>query len=295
MNKVIARVFGGLGNQLFIYAAARRIAILNDSELILDDISGFTYDSQYRRVYELDKFNIPCRKALACERFEPFSRARRYFTRAYNAHLPFERRWYICQDGPDFDSRILGLKLNGDTYLEGYWQSEDYFCDIKSTVQEELRFCAPVGDSNISFAKALVHENSVAVHVRFFDTINVSPTNCVSIDYYQRAIAEMDMRVLDAHYYIFSDDPMRARSFIPLPNERFTLVTHNQNEGGAYSDFWLMTQCRHFIIANSTFSWWGAWLALGSEKVVIAPGLEKLDGSTNWGFRGLLPSRWVRL
>jgi hypothetical protein len=80
-----------------------------------------------------------------------------------------------------------------------------------------------------------------------------------------------------------------------LPDARVTLVTHNQGDEHAYADLWLMTQCQHFIIANSTFSWWGAWLAEHMDKRVIAPGFEMRQGKMWWGFKGLLPSAWIRL
>lgn len=82
---------------------------------------------------------------------------------------------------------------------------------------------------------------------------------------------------------------------IPLPDARVTLVAHNQGDEHAYADLWLMTQCQHFIIANSTFSWWGAWLAAHPGKQVIAPGFEMRLGKMWWGFAGLLPAEWIKL
>ena len=81
----------------------------------------------------------------------------------------------------------------------------------------------------------------------------------------------------------------------PPPDARVTQVAHNQVDEHAYADLWLMTQCQHFIIANSTFSWWGAWLAAQQEKHVIAPGFEMRHGKTDWGFKGLLPDEWIKL
>ncbi len=96
---------------------------------------------------------------------------------------------------------------------------------------------------------------------------------------------------------MFSDQPQAARQRIPLPEDRITLVSHNPGDLNAYADLWLMTQCQHFIIANSTFSWWGAWLAKHHDKLVIAPGFQILANArvTSWGFKGLLPSEWIQL
>jgi len=293
--KVISRIIGGLGNQLFAYAAARRLALFNNAELVLDDVSGFVYDHQYQRHYQLDHFHIPCRKATLAERLEPFPKVRRYLNRRWNQRLPFEQRRYIVQDGIDFDPRLLAYKPNGtNMYMEGYWQSEGYFKDVEETIRDDLRIRPPTDSMNLTMANYIRQGIAVAIHVRFFDDLDNNQYNNVAGDYYQRAIAEMEQRVPDAHYFLFSDRPQAARARIPLPDDRLTLVSHNQGDAMAYADLWLMSQCRHFIIANSTFSWWSAWLSANEEKVIIAPGFER--GTANgWGFSGLLPDHWIQI
>ena len=293
--KIIPRVFGGIGNQLFIYAAARRLALVNNAELVLDDVSGFVRDYVYRQRYQLDRFHIPCRKAIAAERLEPVSRVRRYLKRCIDRRLPFEKRSYIQQEGIDFDPRLLQVKPCGTLYLEGYWQSEKYFKDVEDTIRKDLQIRPPSDSVNLGMAERIRSHTAVAVHVRFFDEPQVAAINNAPIDYYNRAIAEMERRVPDAHYFLFSDRPEAARAYIPLPEARITLVAHNPGDDNAYADLWLMSLCRHFIIANSTFSWWGAWLAGHPGNHVIAPGFEIRRGKTAWGFEGLLPERWVKL
>jgi hypothetical protein len=285
---------GGIGNQLFSYAAARRLALVNDSKLVIDDISGFSYDSVYKRQYQLDRFQIPCRKAGYSERLEPFSRVRRYIKRSWNQRLPFKKRKYIKQEGIDFDPRLLAVKPSGTVYLEGYWQSEQYFKDIESVIREDLRIIPPADAVNQSMAEEIRRCRAVAVHVRFFDAPQEQGVNNAPGNYYTRAISTMETLAPDAHYFVFSDQPAAARACILLPENRMTLVSHNQGDENAYADLWLMTLCRHFIIANSTFSWWGAWLANSPEKQVIAPGFEMRKGKMSWGFEGLLPKEWIR-
>ena len=295
MIKVIPRILGGLGNQLFCYAAARRLALVNNAELVIDDVSGFLYDHDYQRKYQLNHFGIQSRKATRAELLEPFSRARRYLKRRLNLHTPFVRRDYIQQAGLDFDPRLLKVKPRGTTYLDGYWQSEGYFKDVEATIRSDLQIIPPVDTTNLALATRMQGTTAVAVHVRFFDPPTEAGFNNAPANYYANAVTAMEALAPGAHYFIFSDRPEAARTSIALPGERVTCVSHNQGDENAYADLWLMTQCQHFIIANSTFSWWGAWLANNPVKYVIAPKIVIRNGQTSWGFNGLIPNKWIKL
>lgn len=293
-RKIISRVKGGLGNQLFCYAAARRLALLNNAELVIDDVTGFVRDRQYRRQYALDRFHIPCRKATPRERLEPFERYRRGMAKWLSHRRPFAERRYIEQSGLDFDERLLGLTARGTLYLDGLWQSEGYFKDVEETIRQDLRIIPPSDAVNQTMAERIRRCRAIAVHVRFFDAPQESGAHNTPADYYGRAVGKMETLVPDAHYFLFSDRPGAARARIPLPNDRYTLVTHNLGDQNAYADLWLMAKCQHFIIANSTFSWWGAWLGQWQHKIVISPNVN-VQGLTAWGFRGLIPEEWVQL
>jgi len=295
MPKVITRIFGGLGNQLFCYAAARRLAIVNNFDLVIDDVSGFAYDKKYQRHCQLDHFNISCRRATSAERMEPFSHFRRRFMRVINQRRRFDQRNYITQEGMEFFPSLISFEPKTDVYLEGYWQSEQYFNDIETDIRQELTIIPPGDIRNIALASDINSKVSVAVHVRFFDEANDLRKVNSPVDYYTRAIAAMENLVPNAHYFIFSDRPDAARARIPLKDDRITLVSHNRGDVTAYADLWLMTQCQHFIIANSTFSWWGAWLCNNKQKKVIAPAFKIIDGEGCWGFDGLLPTSWIKI
>lgn len=295
MTQVIVRVAGGVGNQLFSYAAARRLAAVNHAELIIDDVSGFVRDHAYKRGYQLDYFNIPCRKATVFQRLEPFSRVRRILKRKWNECLPFAQRKYIKQQDVAFDPRLLQVKPRGTVYLEGLWQSENYFKDVEATIRQDLQITPPTDVANLAMAEQIRGRTAVAVHLRFFDDPQAPPINNAPENYYSRAVEKMQTLVPDAHYFVFSDQPEAALVRIPLPSKLVTLVSHNQGDAMAYADMWLMTKCQHFIIANSTFSWWGAWLASWPNKYIIAPGFEMRHGNTWWGFEGLLPNEWIKL
>lgn len=296
MKKVIARLKGGLGNQLFCYAAARRLALANNAELVIDHVTGFARDIQHRRRYALDHFSMPARKATAAERLEPFERYRRAAMKWISLKKHFTERHYLEQEGIDFDERLLALKVRGTLYLDGLWQSENYFKDVEQVIREDLRIVPPVDEQNLRMAEKIRKTNAVVVHWREQGTvayhIPVDHFNIAS-DYYRRAIDLIEDKTDTPHYFLFSDDPEKACSRVRLPEGRVDFVVHN-NEENAYADLWLMSQCRHFIIANSTFSWWGAWLCDRSDKIVIAPGIE-MDGKAAWGFAGLLPPGWLTI
>lgn len=285
--KLIVRVKGGLGNQLFCYAAARRLAWANEAELVIDHVTGFARDRQYRRQYMLDHFRIPARKATPAERMEPFERCRRGVKKLLSRRRPLHERDYVEQEVPGFDRRILGLKFSGTVCLDGYWQSEDYFKDIGPVIREDLRIIPPDDDTNARLAAEIISSPSVALHVRWFDSPGTGGQN-VPAQYYKRAVEYIESKITTPRYFLFSDDPGAAMQQLGLPGDRVTVVSHNREDGMAYADLWLMTLCRHFITANSTFSWWGAWLPSSPDKLVTAPDVKS-------GSAPLSPGGWMRL
>lgn len=295
-NKVIARIIGGIGNQLFCYAAARSLSLRNNSELVVDDVSGFMYDYKYQRTYQLDKFRIHGRKATSVENLTLFPRLHRLLVKTISKYLStLSKLIYVKQRGQDYDPSLLNTKQGKDIYLDGYWQSEDYFKDFKDVIKQDLTINPPSDINNLNMAKEIQSVNAVAIHVRFFELPGeVGMNNNAPTNYYSRAIEKMEELVPNTHYFIFSDQPIEARKRIHFPHNRVTFVDHNQGDESAYLDLWLMTLCSHFIIANSTFSWWAAWLGGSEYKNIIAPDFTMVKGSA-WGFKGLLPNEWLKL
>ncbi|MBU4376147.1 MAG: alpha-1,2-fucosyltransferase [Candidatus Omnitrophica bacterium] len=294
MAKIIVRMKGGLGNQLFSYAAARRLALVNNAELVIDDVTGFARDCRYSRQYMLGRFSIPVRKATPAEQLWPFERCRRGVMKYLSRRKQFEKRSYLEQEGIDFDARLLNAAVKGTLYLDGLWQSENYFKDVEETIRKDLRIKPPADVLNQRTFEEIRKNLAVALHVRWFDMSENGMTDNLSSDYYQRAIALMEDKVKLPHYFVFSDNPEAARAKLTLPKGRVTYVFHNKGDENAYADLWLMTKCRYFITANSTFGWWGAWLAEEKEKIVITPG-ELRGRTTAWGFKGHIPSSWLQL
>lgn len=286
MAKVIARIKGGLGNQLFCYAAARRLALVNNAELVIDDVTGFARDIQYRRRYMLDKFSITARKATPAERLEPFERYRRGLAMFLSRRKPFEKRPYLEQEGLNFDKRLLDLKVDGSLYLDGYWHSEDYFKDAEERLREDLRMTTPPDEQNRRLGAEIASGPSVALHVRSFSAGDSSST--LKPEYYMRAVEMLEARLQKPRYFLFSEEPEAAMARLALPEGRVTAVSHNKGDEAACADLWLMSLCAHFIIANSTFSWWGAWLSGAPGKIVAAP-------KNSFANEDVLPERWVKI
>lgn len=301
--RVIAKVKGGLGNQMFIYAAARRLAMVNGADLVLDPAIGFVNDL-YGRRYELGRFALAARLATARERLKPFGRWRHAWRRRRALGRPFGTDPYVVERDLAFDPRLLDLRFRGIVHLDGYWQSHRYFADVAPLIRQELRLPPPADDANRVCAdrirQAAASGGAIAVHVRFFDDpgANAQQANNASSDYYDAAIRQMQSRWPQAQFFVFSDKPAEAAAILERSAAPRVLVDVNQGHStaGALADLGLMAACQHFVIANSTFSWWGAWLSQTiPDKCVIAPGFVRRTPVTAWGFDGLLPPDWIRL
>jgi hypothetical protein len=161
--------------------------------------------------------------------------------------------------------------------MQGYWQDERYFKDIENVIRDSFVITTPHDSENHRWAQTISESNSVCLHARRKNYKFALPT-----EYYYRAVEYVARKISNPHFYCFSDDPeWLAKNFsIDYP---YTAIHHNGQDRN-YEDLWLMTKCRHYIIANSTFSWWGAWLNPSSDKIVIAP--------ANWGYDTAVPKGW---
>ncbi len=290
---VIVGLAGGLGNQLFQYAAGRRLALKNNVPLKLDNISWFPRDF-YQREYSLKYFSIVENFADRGNCFPGLlGKYKRKLLRKSNQWIEFSRRRYIEESASAFDKRLFDLRVARKIYLKGYWQSEKYFKDIETELREDLRFREEHDAANIELAKKICDTEAVCVHVRRLlgvrnheDPLDPSHTksNFVCDEYYKHAIDRILSKVDRPHVFVFSDYPSWAKENIKVDCP-VTFVTNNDGTKD-YEDMWLMSQCKHFIIANSTFSWWGAWLGGYAEKKVIVPS----SGFAN--SVDMLPAEW---
>ncbi len=292
--KLVARIKGGLGNQLFCYAAARSLAIRNNAELVIDNITGFVRDSEYRRGYRLDGFAINARLANRQEMFFPFERIRRGLVKARNRRLPFYQRSYIEQEFPDFDDRLLQFRLcSRVTTIDGLWQSQLYFTDIEEILRADLQIIPPEDEHNKYAAQLIKGNNVVGIHIRYFSYFGNLAN--VPLEYYRNALFEIKKRINNPYFVIFSDYPQAAKEVLDLPEKQTLLVDWNTGVRGELSDLWLMTKCQHFVISNSTFSWWGAWLgARNYKRLVLFPRCVPQEAIRwSWDYQGQMPISWI--
>jgi hypothetical protein len=266
---IITKLIGGIGNQMFQYAVARHLAYLQNDQLKLD-LTGFR---EYTlRSYHLNPLNIIEQVATDDE-----------ITYLRNLHYVNERHFH-------FNPAILNLGTN--VYLEGYWQSEKYFKNIEAVIRNEFKAKCPPEGENARLANQIVNCDAVAMHVRRGDYAANPVTNQVhglcQLDYYYRAVSIIANRVSQPCFYVFSDDWGWVRQNVSLQFP-MTIITHNAN--WPHEDLRLMSLCKYHIIANSTFSWWGAWLADYLGKVVIAP--QKWFNAPGKYTGDLFPENWI--
>lgn len=291
---VIARLRGGLGNQLFMYAMARNLAYRNQVELVIDHTTGFRGKNKYGRQYMLDRFPIEGRLATPEERRDPLHSIRRGLRKWLDKKKPLSKRHYVVDPGK-FDSRIHDMQVMRATTFEGYWQSEDWFDDTASLIRKECTPHPPTDPQNLATARQIKQCNAVALHVRFFNDPTQTQQSQQVVDYYENAINTIRKRVANPVFFVFSDKPLQALELLSLSHEEVQLVQNNSGDSVAHLDLWLMSRCQHFVTANSTFSWWAAWLGEKPDSIVVSPVFTQADAFLAWGLPGLIPARWISI
>ena len=292
-NMIIVRLTGGLGNQFFQYAVARHLAEIHRTVLKLD-ISGFETYKLHK--YSLWSFNIQENFASPEEVAALSVRKQRIvellMTRALR-RPPKSAPTHIREKHFHFDPDILNLP--DSVYLDGYWQSEKYFADIADIIRQEFTVKTPQKGKDKDLAELMASCESVSLHIRRGDFVSAPQTNQVhgtcDLNYYFRCVENLTQTVKHPHFFIFSDEPQWARDNLKLPFST-TLVDHNGADKN-YEDMRLMSQCKHHIIANSSFSWWGAWLCENLHKIVFAPIRWFADSDINTN--DLIPASWQRM
>lgn len=281
---------GGLGNQMFQYAMGRSFAIQNSQELQLD--RTFLDDKSPRehftfRNYELGMFNIKasfvtnkeleyCHNKAPLQRFLPF--LKRYET--FNEHM----------------SQIPSKDQNSykNVYLNGYWQNDFFFSSVENQIREDFKFTSEPSAINKEFIPLVERKNSISLHIRRGDYSNVAEIKNVHgllpLNYYEKSVEYISKQIGNPHFFIFSDDIEWAKYNLDFVTNA-TFIGHNVGNN-SFEDLRLMSLCHHNIIANSTFSWWGAWLNSNPTKIIVAP--EKWFNDPTISSIEILPQCWIK-
>jgi hypothetical protein len=289
MSCIIVNLMGGLGNQMSQYAFGKMIEFTTAIPVKFD-MRYFSFKTREHE-YELDKLSIP-----------HIERATFFDTIKHRSPIPNQlnyTRAYVCEKTLAYDPNIITkLQELQDTkesaYFDGYWHNERYFEPVKNILRNEFIPKSEMPDENKEIAIQINIKNSVALHVRRGNYItNPNASNFIGaldISYYKNAIEYMDEHVQNPYYFVFSNDPVWAHDNLNL-GDRATFITNNAN--APQEDISLMSLCDHFIIANSSFSWWGAWLSHRSDKIVLTPDPWFRNEKANSEFE--IPKRWLKI
>lgn len=291
---IISDVSGGLGNQMFQYAMGRALSLRSRQTFRLDT-SSFTNHSLHQG-YELQRvFQLAAQTATQLEMtnvlgWQSSRIIRRLLVRA--ELVGFRKKSLVVE--PHFHYWSGVEDIESSCYLFGYWQSEKYFKEFASEIRQDFEFMQSISGKNIDVAEEMSQVNGVSLHIRrgdYLSNLEANATHGVcSSDYYRSAIECIAGTVMNPHFFIFSDDMEWVRKNLNM-NFPYSYVDHNRGLE-SFFDMRLMSMCQHHITANSSFSWWGAWLNRSSKKIVISP---KRWFVANKNTTDLMPSTWIRL
>ncbi|MEI6296923.1 MAG: alpha-1,2-fucosyltransferase [bacterium] len=302
-NKIIiSRISGGLGNQMFQYAIGRNLAIKNKIELVLDtsffqnnkttdtrrDFTLGYFNCNFRKINNNDERNIELPNM--CD-LSLFGKIKRKIFRLKENLKPLNKKIFITEPSFVFHPEILEIK-NG-CYLSGVWQTEKYFKDIENIIRKEFTLKDKPTPKTEEWIKKIEKSNSVSLHIRRGDYVSNTKTNqfhgICDVGYYLRAVKIISEKIKNPEFFIFSDDIEWAKNNLKINFPTYFVSDKNIPD---YEELIIMSRCRHNIIANSSFSWWGAWLNENKNKIVIAP-QQWFNSTTNT--KDLIPENWMRI
>jgi hypothetical protein len=260
---ITTRIRGGLGNQLFQYCAGRALALRHSADLGLD-LRDFDHPKAFK--VGLGHFNI---RTVEAGRLPP---SKEDGLRVFGKLLKRGYTKPYREASLGYDSAFSELANN--THLKGYWQTERYFKAFEDQIRSDLQIVTPPSDQNAEALQTIQSTPSVSLHIRRGDYVSNEKFNAAhgtcDLPYYARAAASVAKQMgVDPIIYAFSDDPAWVAENLKLPFETHYIDFNDGDHN--YEDLRLMAACQHHIIANSSFSWWGAWLNPSAEKIVIAP------------------------
>jgi len=286
---IITKLQGGLGNQMFQYAIGWNLAKKNNTDLKFD-LSFYNKQQKgfLKRNYSLNYFNIKEKIATETEikklKKYKWKKGRRHF---FHNLFFANNSIYIKEKQFNFNPKIL--KIKNFVYLDGYWQSEKYFENIKNIIRKEFILKNKFQIKDTKLKKTIKNTKSVSLHIRRTDYLIAKKNVYYScpLDYYYKAIEKIAKKYSNLHIFVFSDDIKWTKDNLKT---KFPITFIGGNKD--YEDLILMSLCKHNIIANSSFSWWGAWLNSNPNKIVIAP---KKWFNITINTDDLIPNSWIKI
>lgn len=284
----IVRLRGGLGNQLFQYAAARVYNLTSGREFKAD-ITGYANPETQKvpRGYKLDKFNLEL----------PIATEKEVKTLKYPFGL-LSKAWRGIKTkvfGLDYLDYHPGLFKSHITYLDGFFQSPLYYKDHEELIRRECSVRPEfISETAYTIEKEMTESLSVSVHIRRGDLVTeidaARSQGLCSLEYYEKTVASFKAEFSgDVVFYIFSDDIPWVRENMHFPKNSVYVSEFTLQD---YEELYLMSKTKHNIIGNSTFSWWGAWLNQNPNKIVTAPKRWSVE---NTGHPSIIPAGWRRV
>lgn len=292
---IIVRLKSGLGNQLFQYAFGRALSEKTKQLLFFDKSYFGKINKDTARSYELGKFvakiNCPISSLLKYRYLK-----NSFLRKIMNIVSSFRPILFFKETSFDYDVQISHTYGSGVNYYDGYWQSPLYFNAIRPMLLEELKIKQPLSSLTTALSKSIQKENAISIHVRRGDYVQNKKINAIhglcSLEYYHQAIKWLVEKEKHISFYIFSDDIAWTKVNLKIEGQLVHYVEHI-SDANNHEDLYLMSICKHHIIANSSFSWWGAWLNDYPLKRVIAPKKWFADELINTD--DLIPAEWIRI
>ena len=291
---IIVKLIGGLGNQMFQYATGRYLAHLHQTDLFVDTsfLEKNPNGSYTKRELELSVLNLDLKIVPVSDVMKFNIEGSNKYSRALQRQFPFLfTNLYAAESGVQYQKKFLNYPKN--TYLDGFWQSERYFKTIESILLKEFTPKETLNSENENWLNKITASESVSIHVRRGDYISSKNAQehhgNLNVDYYANALKIIKDTHKNSEVFLFSDDLDWCKDNLKLDNEIYYVDANQKNN--FHLDMYLMSQCKHNIIANSSFSWWGAWLNEHQHKIVAAP--KKWFANKSLTTKDLIPSQWI--
>lgn len=288
---VVVKLMGGLGNQMFQFAFGLAVAKERNEKMFLDisSLVNKELEGNNPRDYELGIFTYHVQKTNILR-----SKYQIFFLKLLKK-MNFSFLLSHIIEGKNVE---LLKEKQCVTYLEGYWQSEDYFKKYEPEIKKCFEFRPNSSEENKTLLNKISSKNSVSIHVRRGDYVSDYQTNqfhgVSSMEYYEQAIIYLKKKLIKPFFFVFSDDPEWVLQNFNLDKNESEIVDFNFGNK-SFEDLRLMKSCEHNIIANSSFSWWGAWLNSNPQKIVIAPKKWFANSIKESQSQNIVPKEWKRI